>query len=128
MREYAAAIEAEPDLVSARESAAYLLHTMGRIDESRLQLQEILRKVRKGSPPELRAGTLFSLGAERRSAVPQLVKEGARPDWWASVDLLRADVLLAQRQIQPAADLYRKVLADEAVAPYAQLLTRCSLS
>ena len=129
VREYAAAIEAEPDLVSARESAAYLLHTMGRIDESRLQLQEILQKVRKGSPPELRAGTLFSLGAERRSAVPQLVKEGARPDWWASSDLLQADVLLAQRQIQAAADLYRKVLADPTVAPYAQaILTQLEAS
>jgi hypothetical protein len=50
------------------------------------------------------------------------VSEGARPDWWASPDLLRADVLLAQRQIAQSAELYRETLADPRVAAYAQLV------
>lgn len=122
LAQYEAAIAAEPDLISVREGAAYLLHTLGRVDESRRHLETILRRVPKGSPHEVRTGTLYSLIGERRAAAPGLVAGGARAEWWTSAELLRADVLLAQRQIAASAEAYRQARTDPSIAPYADLI------
>ncbi|MEZ4654331.1 MAG: tetratricopeptide repeat protein [Candidatus Eisenbacteria bacterium] len=119
------AVLAQPDLVSARESLAYLLYAAGDIKEARQSLQTILFQAPKGSPPSLRAGTLLAVMDERTDLVKQLTGpthpgSSVDPVWWKHPGLLQADLALAQRRMDEARRGYQAAAQDPATAPYAQ--------
>ncbi len=113
------AIAMEPELVSARESAAYLLYEMGRVPEAVGHLAEVLKRAPKGSPPEIRANTLYSLSAERQQRLEEFAEQGAEEDWSKSPKLLQADVFMAQQRFDAAARLYRDATMTPEFRPYA---------
>lgn len=119
------AIERSPELVSARESAAYVLWELGRIPESRQHLLVIYRQATDGTPPKLRSGRLLALVDERRTIAEAHRDEAAvQREWWTSPNLLRADLLLSQGKMAEAVRAYDEAADDPAVAPYARDVAR----
>ena len=115
------AIAVEPGLVSARESLIYLLYENGKVGEARRHIQTVQLQTPDGSPPQLRTGTLMALIDERRDIVArESGRPGLDPKWENHLDLLRADVMLAKRQIDDALAAYRTVAENPAVAIYAE--------
>ena len=124
LAQFEKAVLAQPDLVSARESLAYLRYASGDIKEARQNLQTILFQAPKGTPPSLRAGTLLAIMDERTELIGQLRRAGRSadvdPEWWNHSALLEADLALAQRRLDDARRGYTEASLDPAVAPYAQ--------
>ena len=115
------AIEAEPSLVSARESLIYLLYEAGKVGEARRHIQTVQLQTPEGSPPQLRTGTLMALIDERRDIVARESKPyGTDAKWEGYLDLLRADVFLAKRRIDEALRTYRTAAENPAIAIYAE--------
>jgi tetratricopeptide (TPR) repeat protein len=124
LAQFEKAVLAQPELVSARESLAYLRYESGDIKGARQNLQTILLQAPKGTPPALRAGTLLAIMDERTELIGQLRRAersaDADPQWWNHSVLLEADLALAQRRLDDARRGYTEASLNPAVAAYAQ--------
>lgn len=123
LEQFEKAVLAQPELISARESLAYLRYAFGDIKGARQSLQTILFQAPEGTPPALRAGTLLAIMDERTDLIRQLGAEQRGeldPEWWKYPELLRADLALAQRKLDDARREYRTASSNPKVAPYAQ--------
>ena len=117
---YRDAIGLAPEMISAVESAAYLLWEMGKISESRQHLLSVKRQSEDMSPPDVRASRLLALIDERRILYRSHLDDGVtRNDWWESTSLLEADLLLAQGKMPEAVRAYEDTARDSTVAVYA---------
>lgn len=114
---YQAAVRIDPSNVAARENLAYLLYEAGRLDEARVELNATARLAPPGSPSALRSQGLLTLMEERRN----LGREGAAA---SSLPLRRADLRLAQADVEEAARLYREAAAAPGGEEAARMLER----